>query len=232
MEVIILAGGLGTRLRKLSGDLPKPMMPVCGKPFLEILLDSLSRKGITHVVLSVGYKANVIVSYFGNQYNGMRISYSLESRPIGTGGGVRLAMDKIEDDHTFIINGDTYMGFDFAAIEDHWLKNSRPIIVALSVADRTRYGSLVCEKGIAISLSEKGNKGPGLINAGCYILKRDQLNSFNSGESFSLEKDYLVNAIAQRKFDVIESFGTFIDIGVPNDYYQAQKMFNQKDTLS
>ena len=221
-EAIILAGGLGTRLREIVPDLPKPMAPIAGKPFLEILLDSLSRKGFDHVILSLGFMAETISSHFGDTYADMPLSYIIEDSPLGTGGATRIAIDKCSQDHVFIFNGDTYLDLEIDAIEQHWQQNKNPIIVARQVSDTARYGRLLTNNGQATKFAEKGITGPGLINAGCYVFHSNQLNAFPLQKNFSLETGFLIYAVSEMLVDVFVTKGQFIDIGVPDDYQRAQ----------
>lgn len=222
MEAIILAGGFGTRLRQLVADVPKPMAPVAGRPFLEILLGSLARKGFGRVVLSLGFMAENIRGHFGSHYAGMELVYVVEDQPLGTGGGVRLAMDQTQADHVFIFNGDTFLDLEVDQVERQWETRERPLIVGREVPDTGRYGRLLEVDGIATGFTEKGVVGPGMINAGCYVFKREQLEAFPVGTAFSLEADYLARAVAAHDFDVFVTQGHFIDIGVPDDFVRAQ----------
>lgn len=155
MEAIILAGGFGTRLRQVVADVPKPMAPIAGRPFLEILLNALAIKGFTKVVLSVGFMAEKISGYFGLQHAGMELVYAVEDHPLGTGGGVRLAIDQVTADHVFIFNGDTFLDLEVSAVEEHWQARQRPIIIGREVLDTARYGRLQDREGIAVGLTEK-----------------------------------------------------------------------------
>jgi D-glycero-alpha-D-manno-heptose 1-phosphate guanylyltransferase len=222
MEAIILAGGFGTRLRQLVPDLPKPMAPVAGRPFLEILLSALASKGFKRVILSTGYMAEKISSYFGDQYAGMELSYVVEEQPLGTGGAVRLALTQCHEDHVFIFNGDTYLDLEVEAIEKLWQTHKRSIIVGREVLDTARYGRLLTANGSVSGFAEKGGAGPGLINAGCYVFCRHQLDSFQPYFAFSLETDYLATEVTHRLFDVFVTDGLFIDIGIPQDFQLAQ----------
>lgn len=222
MEAIVLAGGLGTRLRKIVADVPKPMAPVAGRPFLEILLNALARKGFKRVILSVGFMAEKISAYFGPRHAGMDLAYVVEEQPLGTGGGVRLAMEQMAGDHVFVFNGDTFLDLEADQVERQWQARQRPLIVGRAVPDTARYGRLLAEGGIAKGFTEKGVAGPGLINAGCYVLKRGQLDAFPAGKPFSLEADFLTPAVARGEFDVFVTAGQFIDIGVPEDFLRAQ----------
>ena len=222
-EAIVLAGGFGTRLREVLPDLPKPMAPVAGRPFLEILLTSLADKGFSRVVLSLGYMADKIITYFGNSFTGLDLIYVVEDEPLGTGGAVRLALSQCLQDHIYILNGDTFLDLEVDAVEAKWAENSFPMIVARQVPDTARYGRLLIESERAIGFTEKGILGPGLINAGCYILGNSQLNDFALNQPFSLETDFFVQAVKLNRIDVFVTKGYFIDIGIPEDYQRAQK---------
>jgi len=225
MEAIVLAGGFGTRLRALVPDTPKPMAPVAGKPFLEILLLALAGKGFTRVVLSLGFLAHKITAHFGARFAGMDLHYVIEDQPLGTGGAVRLALASCLQDHVFIFNGDTFLDLEAQAVETAWLANKHPIIVSRQVPDTIRYGRLQTEAGRVTGFAEKGATGPGFINAGCYVFAREQLDSFALRQNFSLEADYLAHEVQQTAFNVFITQGFFIDIGIPEDYIRAQKIF-------
>ena len=222
MEAIVLAGGFGTRLRQVVPDLPKPMAPIAGRPFLEILLGTLAHKGFGRVVLSLGFMAEKISGHFGSRYAGMELQYVVEDQPLGTGGAVRLALTRCTDDHVFVFNGDTFLDLEAAALERQWQSHHRPIIVGREVADTARYGRLLTADGRVTGFTEKGVAGPGLINAGCYVFGRQQLDRFALNSAFSLEADYLAKEVSRSPFDVFVTAGQFIDIGVPEDFQRAQ----------
>lgn len=222
MEAIILAGGFGTRLRGVVPDLPKPMAPINGKPFLEIILSLLARHGFTKIILSVGFMADKIIDHFGQQFLGMDIIYAQEPEALGTGGGVRFAMQYARADHTYIFNGDTYLDLEFTKLESYWQAHRCPIIVGRHVDDTARYGKLVVAYEQALGFAEKGASGPGLINAGCYVFNHGQLEQFKLQKHFSLEQEYLAHVVKTERIDVFVTGGMFIDIGVPEDYLRAQ----------
>lgn len=222
MEAIVLAGGFGRRLRQLVPDLPKPMAPVAGRPFLEILLTSLARKGFRRVVLSLGYMADKVIAHFGDHFAGMVLAHEVEQTPLGTGGAVRQALTRCHTDHVFVFNGDTYLDLEAAAVEEVWSANHEPIIVARTVPDTSRYGRLDVANGQVVGFSEKGVSGPGLINAGCYVLPVNILDVFAAGQAFSLETDFFHRHAASQRFNLFVTSGHFIDIGVPDDYVRAQ----------
>jgi D-glycero-alpha-D-manno-heptose 1-phosphate guanylyltransferase len=225
VEAIILAGGLGTRLKSLVPDVPKAMAPVAGRPFLEILLCELERKGFTRVVMSVGYLSDQIVSYFGSRVRSLSVSYVRENQPLGTGGAVRLALTHCVMDHTFVFNGDTFLDLEADEVELMWQSRLRPIVVGREVEDTKSFGRLLVNDGRVVGFTEKGVSGPGLINAGCYVFGRHQLDAFPLNQPFSIELDYFQKAVLSTYFDVFCTDGMFIDIGVPADYLRANKLF-------
>jgi D-glycero-alpha-D-manno-heptose 1-phosphate guanylyltransferase len=222
METVILAGGFGTRLKSVVPDLPKPMARVCGRPFLEIVMDRLAANGTTHAVLALGFKADIIQQHFGARYAGIELSYSVESVPLGTGGATRLALEQCRSDHAFVCNGDTFLDLDIGKVETLWQSKRKNIVIARHVNDAGRYGRLLVRGGLVTEFCEKGSNDAGLINAGCYVLARTALDRFNAGQPFSLERDFLVPASAERSLHVLVTDGCFIDIGIPEDFLMAQ----------
>ena len=222
MEAIILAGGLGTRLKKVVPDLPKPMAPVAGRPFLEILLSMLAAKGFTRVILSLGFMSEKISLHFGDSYLGMDLIYEVEGQPLGTGGAIRAALARCEEDHAFIFNGDTYLELEVDELEKLWQRNNNPVIVVREVPDTARFGRVEMSDGRVIAFLEKGRSGLGLINAGCYVLPKDGLDKFPLGQPFSIETEFFIKNLQHIRFDGFITQGRFIDIGVPVDYALAQ----------
>lgn len=220
LEAIVLAGGMGTRLRAVVPDLPKPMAPVAGKPFLEILLGSLALKGFYRVILSTGYMEDKIRGYFGETFCGMQLVYSNETKSMGTGGAIKLAMKYVEQDHVYILNGDTYINIDIAKLEKIWERFKCSTVVGVNVEDVSRYGAINQKNGFLESFSEKGEKGPGIINAGCYILSADFSEKFQE-DVFSFEEWVMQNS-SHFTFKLFISNERFIDIGIPEDYCVAQ----------
>jgi len=206
-------------------DVPKPMAPVAGRPFLEILLDSLAQKGFSRVVLSLGFMAEKISGHFGSRFAGLDLAFVVEDTPLGTGGATRLAASACTQDHVFVFNGDTYLDLEVEPLEQQWQARRHLIVVGRQVRDTTRYGRLVVNLDRRItSFSEKGIVGPGLINAGCYVLATDALARFPLNQPFSIETDFLVPEVACATVEVFVTEGMFIDIGVPEDYARAQTL--------
>jgi len=224
MEAIILAGGLGTRLREVVADVPKPMAPVGGKPFLEIVLSVLAKKGFKHVVLSLGFMAAKISDYFGCRFAGIDITHVVEEIPLGTGGAIRLAFEACTENHVFIFNGDTYLDLEVGAVQRQWQANKHPIVVCKHVQDATRYGRLAIDGKRISGFAEKAYGGPGLINAGCYVLETNALARFPLNQPFSIETDYFMPEISRAAVEVFVTEGMFIDIGLPEDYARAQSL--------
>jgi len=221
MKAIVLAGGLGGRLQDVVKDLPKPMAPVGGKPFLEYLLLQLKRSGTTDVILSVGYKKDVIKSYFTDGSSiGMRINYSEENEPLGTGGALKQALSKNDDPRFIVMNGDSFFNLSFVDLVRY--HTSKPAMITMGLAivkDRSRYGGvdLNDDDGSIRSFKKDGLATAGLINSGVYIVNRNILKYIPDGQvSFEghvlplLKNDHLLYGEA---FDAF-----FLDIGIPKDY--------------
>lgn len=225
-EAIILAGGLGTRLQGVVKDLPKPMAPVNGRPFLTYILDYLIDYEYERVVLSVGYLYEKIVDYFGKRYKALEIDYAVEEEPLGTGGGILFAMSKCKSDNVLVLNGDTLFKADFAEFEQfHADQESLLSIVLRQVPDTSRYGGVsVDDNGRIVQFTEKTNAaGAGLINGGIYLINKQLFQKFTFPSKFSFEKDLMEKYYLQEPFYGIPSDGYFIDIGIPEDYSRAQQ---------
>lgn len=176
MEAIVLAGGFGRRLASRLDGVPKPMAPVAGRPFLEILLTQLRRTGCARVLLSVGHLHNVIQDYFGSAFNGMSIDYVIESVPLGTGGAIRLALAQAAEESVLVLNGDTFLSADYAAmLRFHAAEAATVTIAVVHQHDIARYGGVVIEGNRVVGFDEKGRSGPGWINGGAYVLSRYRL---------------------------------------------------------
>jgi len=225
-EAIILAGGLGTRLRGVIKDIPKPMAEVGGKPFLEYLIKYLNAQGIKRVILSVGYKYEVIRNYFKKSFLGLELIYSIEDTPMRTGGAVKLASSYVNSDDVFILNGDTLFLIDLKKFYDlHKSKNADFSIALKKVENTDRYGVIEIDSDFRIKkFHEKGKiKGRGLINGGIYLLKRELFSKLSLPEKFSLETDFIEKYFKNFRFFGFPFEGYFIDIGVPEDYERAKK---------
>jgi D-glycero-alpha-D-manno-heptose 1-phosphate guanylyltransferase len=230
MEALILAGGFGTRLRPAISDLPKSMADINGRPFLEYLLDRLISAGTDHVILSVGYMHEHIEDYFGSAYKTLKISYAIEAQPLGTGGGIRLAMGKAQSDNVLVLNGDTLFMLDLQRFRDfHFNLKSIFSLALRQVEDTGRYGAVSIDtSGRIIGFSEKqSSTGPGYINAGVYMISKRHFLDFSFPEVFSVEKDFLETEYINGNFYGFPCSDYFIDIGIPGDYSKAQTDFKK-----
>ncbi len=228
MEAIVLAGGFGTRLQKVVSEVPKSMALVNQRPFLEHLFDYLILQGVTKVVLSVGYKHEVISGHFGNQYGALSVQYAIEMEPLGTGGGIRLALWKVDGLRALVMNGDSLFRLDYRALMDFHLKKKADATLALRKLDDTgRYGRVSINKARRITgFEEKGtSSGPGLINGGVYIIEKYFLLEPEFRGRFSMEKDCFERYFPHSKMYGFPSEGYFRDIGIPEDYLKAQHEF-------
>jgi len=227
-EAVVLAGGYGTRLRELVADVPKPMAPIRGRPFLEVQLSLLAANRFDHVVLAVGYMGEKIIAHFGRQFRGVDISYTVEDVPLGTGGAIEAALRRCHGDGVFVMNGDTYLDLDYDTVHRLWHRSRRGVIVGRRVLDTARYGRLIVEDGLAWAMSEKGTGGPGIINAGCYVLNRNQMTDARLEAPFSFETDFLMRHLPIAPLDLFITDGLFIDIGVPEDFHRAQDLLAER----
>ncbi|MFL9924135.1 nucleotidyltransferase family protein [Herbaspirillum lusitanum] len=237
-SAVILAGGLGTRLRSAVPDLPKPMAPIAGRPFLEYQLDYWLAQGIDHFILSVGYRHEVIIAHFGNRYRDARLDYVIETSPLGTGGGVLLALDRLDADQPFLLlNGDTYFSVDLAQLDQFAQASDSDWCFSLfRTTETSRYlGMGVTPSGRISELKSSQDGAECLANGGVYrvrphalrgLLSQDR-KSFEPGIAASLENDIFPSAFAagQRMFGM-EFKGSFIDIGIPGDYHRAATILN------
>lgn len=229
MEAIILAGGFGTRLAHIIPGVPKPMAPVCDKPFLEYLLDDLNQKGVTRVALAVGYLAEQVQNYFGAKYKKIQLIYSYEDQPLFTGGAIKKALSVCRDENVFIFNGDTYFDVDLDKMMEYHLQNNAELTVATKAMNEfDRYGTVEKnQNGKIIKFVEKKFNIEGDINGGVYLLKAQALDRIHQ-EKFSFETEYMEKFVDSGRFYAFASTGYFIDIGIPQDYEKAREDFKEK----
>ena len=223
---IILAGGLGTRLRTVINDLPKPMAPVNGKPFLHYIFQYLVKQNITEAILSVGYRHEVIKDFFGDEYLGIKIEYLVEEEPLGTGGGIKQAFQLV-DDSAFVLNGDTFFDVNLSDLKDFYSRSQCDVALALkALKDFDRYGTVTIDSDNRIThFAEKKFLKEGLINGGVYFFSKQLFEKIETPKKFSFEKEVFENYDAQLKFSGKVFDGYFIDIGIPEDYEKAQHDF-------
>lgn len=230
MEAIVLAGGLGTRLRSCVADLPKCMAPVGSGPFLEYLLEELARQGVTRVILSVGYLREKVMEYVNRRPWPFDLAWAVEEEPLGTGGGIRLALSKAKEKRVLVLNGDTFFHVPSLA---ELLAVEAPVAMALKpMRDFDRYGSVETAPVISgevgkplrvTAFREKKHCAEGLVNGGVYALDRDLFRGLELPEKFSFEEAVLEPLAAEGKVAGKVFDGYFIDIGIPADYERAQR---------
>jgi D-glycero-alpha-D-manno-heptose 1-phosphate guanylyltransferase len=217
--VIILAGGFGTRLSTVVKDVPKPMAPINGKPFLHYIFKELQHQKIKQVVLSVGHLKEVIQDYFQDSYLGISIQYAIENEPFGTGGGIKHAFNFVEDD-AFVLNGDTFFDIELSKLK----KTDADISIALKpMFNFDRYGTVeLNNENRIVSFNEKKYCEHGLINGGVYYFKKSLFDKIETERKFSFEKDILEKHLHHLQIQGTVFDNYFIDIGIPEDYKQAQ----------
>ena len=216
MQAIILAGGLGTRLRSVVSDRPKPMALVEGKPFLEYVLQGLKKSGIDDIIFAVGYKGGMVEEYFGDGSRfGIRARYAYEEELLGTAGAIKNAGKYVTDEQFFVLNGDTFYQMDFGDLSR--IQQEKNLEMALVL------------RGVPAFNEKNGNTGAGTINGGVYLMKRVLLDEIPEGK-VSLENECIPRWMQEgRRLGGIVNDGYFIDIGVPEDYFRFQEDVRKGD---
>ena len=227
MQAILLCGGMGTRLRSVVSDRPKPMADICGKPFLQYLLEMLRDKGITEVIFALGYMGEMIEEYFqdGSAF-GLKIAYSYEEEPLGTGGAIRNALPKILEEEVLVLNADTYFPMDYQGLLCFHQENDGDFSLATrGVPDISRYGAVRRDAaGRILAWNEKLEDGgqplAGEINGGIYVMKKSLIAEIPEGKQ-SLEQDCIPKWLSEgKRIFGLPFHGYFMDIGIPEDYRQ------------
>lgn len=228
---IILAGGMGTRLKTIISDLPKPMAPIMNVPFLTYQLNYLKYFGIKKVIFSVGYLSEKIIAHYNQSFENISIEYSIEKNPLGTGGGIRMAMSNLKEDLVLILNGDSFFDLNLEQFYNLHLEQKSDFSLALRhVNNSERYGNIEFNSSNQItSFIEKNQLNQsGYINAGVYILsKKLYLQNTKPDINFSIEKEFFEKQLNQLIIKGFEFKDYFIDIGIPEDYLKAQDDFKE-----
>ncbi|MEO6611856.1 MAG: HAD-IIIA family hydrolase [Chitinophagaceae bacterium] len=223
-EAIILAGGLGTRLRDTVPDLPKCMAPVAGRPFLFYVINYLRSQGIEKFIFSLGYKHELIEEYLADFFPTLQYQAVVETEPLGTGGAIQLALAKATEKNLLIANGDTLFKADLhKAAFFHDQNNAECTLLLKPMQDFDRYGVVELETGgLLKSFKEKQFYASGNINGGLYIIDAGKFRNEAFPAKFSFEKDYLERLYKERRIYGLVQDAYFIDIGIPGDYNRAQ----------
>jgi len=223
-EAIILAGGLGTRLASVLGELPKCMATIHGRPFLSYLLDYLHKEGIKKVILSIGHLGEGVEQYFGDHYGHLDLIYAFEKEPLGTGGAIAFARTFCNENEFFVLNGDTLFKTRLAEMADFHSKMNADLSIALKFKkDFERYGNVILSKeNKVLKFEGKGHYSEGWINGGTYLMKTELFEG-RDNTKFSLENDYFPALIETHSVYGFQADSYFIDIGIPEDYERAAK---------
>lgn len=228
-EAVILAGGFGTRLSGVLQGTPKPMAPVNGRPFLDYQLAYLAFNGIKKVIFAAGYLHEQITQHYGNRFGDLRIDYSIETEPLGTGGAVKQAFRKTEGITVLVLNGDTLFELDLPKFHDFYRRRETKLAIAMrEVDDVSRYGGMEVDwDGQITAFYEKSEAGgKGKINGGIYLIDKNFLLEQDLPAKFSLEKDFFEKVYTQHKIYGMLCRRYFIDIGVPEEYAKTQDDFS------
>ncbi len=223
VTAFILAGGFGTRLRQVVSDRPKVMAEVLGRPFLYHILDRLARLGIAKAVICTGYMAEQLEASIGPTYRGMALHYSREDTPLGTGGALRLALERHPCELALALNGDSLVDADLAAYLQWYSQNEfQAALLLVPLDDTGRFGRVSVDgQGRVLAFHEKGLSGPGLINAGVYLLRPEALAGIAPGTNASIETSVFPELAAAGDLGALSVHGRFLDIGTPESYSAA-----------
>lgn len=222
MECIILAGGQGTRLQSVVEDVPKCLAPINGKPFLDYLFHYLESQFVDHVVLSLGYKYEMVLEYLKGRAFTFKVSWVIEKETLGTGGAIKFALGKTKSKHVFILNGDTHFPIDLRKMASIHTPDTTLTIATKRLDNIDRYGLVqVNEANRIVSFEEKKAVASGLINGGIYILNTAMAQLETYSKVFSFEQDFMQQLVNNHIFKSYESDVNFIDIGIPADYERA-----------
>jgi NDP-sugar pyrophosphorylase family protein len=222
---VVLAGGMGTRLRSVVADRPKVLAPVAGRPFLTYLLDQIATTGIRRVVLSTGYMAEQFGTAIGDSYRGLEIVYAPEKSPLGTGGAIKYAGDFASAEQLLILNGDSYCDANLSQYIDWHVAGGHDVSLLLAkVNDTSRYGTVEfgTDGRVTAFLEKQPEHKSGYINAGLYLLRRPMLDDIPDGAS-SIERDVFPIWLKKTSIMAWLTDGAFIDIGIPSDYERSHE---------
>lgn len=227
MECIVLAGGLGTRLQSVVADVPKCMAPVNGMPFLHYIISYLQEQRCSRLILSLGYKHEVVLNWLATQSPSFEVDYVIEEVPLGTGGGIQLALSKAQTNNVAILNGDTMFRVDLQnMLQFHNEKNAATTLALKPMKQFDRYGVVsINEQQRITAFKEKQHYEEGLINGGVYIVNNAALAGKELPQKHSFERDYFERYVAEGNMYGFVSNEYFIDIGIPSDFEKAQEDF-------
>ena len=222
-QAIVLAGGFGTRLQAVLRDVPKPLAPVRGLPFVHYILRWLEESGVQRVIASTGYLADKMEAGFRSYSGGLKMTFLREESPLGTGGAIYRALREASDGGVFALNGDTYFPADLNLFRREAERLGGPFAIALRrLPDVSRYGAVDVDNGRIIAMNEKGRSGAGLVNAGLYLLPADLWRRVPMPEVFSWETDFMQPKASSLGAAGVVLDAPFLDIGTPESYGLAE----------
>lgn len=230
MQAIILTGGLGTRLRSISGQCPKALIDIAGKPFIYHQMEYLRSQGVTNFFFSLGYKAEELVEYLQRKHS--NVNFSIENEPLGTGGAVKFTIGNFQnklDESFFVLNGDSLIDTELETIWDFHHTNSALVTIGLlEVEDTGRYGSVRVVDNNIVAFSEKNHSGKGLINSGIYVFNKRAVDYFPDKETFSLEYDFFPMLTGRGLSGLKIKHSYFVDVGTPESYRSIVEKVRRK----
>jgi D-glycero-alpha-D-manno-heptose 1-phosphate guanylyltransferase len=227
-EVIILAGGLGTRLQSVVGDVPKCMAPINGIPFIDFVITYLKGEGITRFIFSLGHKSNIVISHIDATWKDIEKVYVVEDKQLGTGGAIKKACEVATNENILVVNGDTLFNIDVAELGmKHFEVNAECTVALSTIYNAKRYGTIeLTNEGLITSFNENQFTSEALINGGMYYLNKIKFLQKAPAHIFSFEQDYLKKYVSLGNFYGLLYRNYFIDIGVPEDYLSFQEKSN------
>lgn len=229
LDVVILAGGEGRRIRAVAGEVPKPLLLVAERPFLAHLLEQVRGHGAARAVLALGHRAEAFGPFLREGVPaGLAVAASVEKTPLGTGGALRAALPHLRTRTLLAMNGDSYAAADLGTlVEAHRRLAARLTILLARVPDAARFGRVEAgPDGAVTAFREKGEAGEGLVSAGVYVLEREVIEGIPAGRPVSLEREVFPSAIGHRFHAVAGDF-PFLDIGTPDSYGRADRFFRE-----
>lgn len=225
IPIIILAGGLGTRLRSAVSDRPKALATVGGGPFLEILFDQIEASGGREVVLATGYLGDAIERRFGRRRGSLNLEYVREHKPLGTAGAARLAVERIQSDRVMILNGDSFVDINLSDFDDRSVESGLDVSIAIAhVSDAARFGTIESDRtGRVVSFREKeGASGEGWVNAGAYVVATDLMRTLPLDRFVSFERECFPGWVS-RGIGVYRTESPLVDVGTPESLAEANE---------
>ena len=225
IDVAILAGGLGTRVRSALGDTPKVLAPINDRPYLDHLLDRLESMGAERIVLCLGHRAEAVINHVGNRRG---IVTAVEPRPLGTGGGLAFARNHLNSEPVLVMNGDTWIDADLEPfIAFHRARSAALTLMCLRQDDVSRFGEVVIADGRIERFVEKNPQryAPGLISGGMYLFAQSALNDLCESDAESLERDFFATRPPGTIHGFVPKAASFIDIGTPESLEAAARVF-------